>query len=122
MSERKGVASAAGGLNLPLDGIDDRQHELQRMPRRGRRSRHTPGRAFDARGHRRFELPGIDQEVRDLVRHLITPSDSAAVTIFPTTAAALRPPYPAFSSSTAKAIRGVDGPTGANPTNHACDF
>ncbi len=37
----------------------------------------------------------------------------------PASGAATRPPYPAFSTTTAKAMRGDSA--GAKPTNHECD-
>ena len=52
---------------------------------------------------------------------MTSPREAADVTIPPAMDAAACPPYPAFSTITAKAMRRVAGPAGANPTNHECD-
>src|SRR5262249_51195777 len=53
--------------------------------------------------------------------HFSSPAAAAALTISPAAVAAVPPPYPPFSTSTANAIRLVAGPYGANPTNQLWD-
>src|SRR5260221_1699992 len=122
MAERNGALPASGWLNLLLDRIHHGVDKFEGVPARCGGSCHAPRRAFDARRERRFEFPGGAKEGGGPVVHLINPSDSAAVTICPETAAALAPPYPALSRITAKAIRRVAEPAGAHPTHHARDL
>ena len=99
---RKEVPAAARRLHLALDGRHDAVRHLERLAR-GRRD-HPCGRAIDGLRDSRLEPPRPAENVH-ASPHLMSPASPAAVTICPAAAAASRPPYPACSTSTAKAMR-----------------